>query len=323
MTSGDIVFCHGIWQLTIGWLFLRNRDRRMGADFMDDRVAVELDNAHLRKLQLELLELLVEFDRICREAGIRYYLSSGTLLGAVRHQGFIPWDDDADVDMLREDYDLFCQVVDDVIDQERFFFQNTGNDKGYRWVYGKLRRKDTEYIRVGHDVLKQRTGICLDIFPLDNAYDDWRQVVANHGCRLCRKVLWAPVGARYGDTMAERVLFRALSLVPRNWALAWHRRLAVWQRLDRERQYIISHNSDDICGRKYQREWFAQTVEMGFENYSFWAPQGFDGVLRVNYGNYMDLPPLEARQGPAAASVIRFSDGEELRSDQKWEDAVQ
>ena len=79
---------------------------------MDDGKAVKLDEFHRRKFQQELLEIYKEFDRICRVCGISYAMSGGTLLGAVRHKGFIPWDDDMDADMLRGDYETFCRVVD-------------------------------------------------------------------------------------------------------------------------------------------------------------------------------------------------------------------
>lgn len=107
---------------------------------------IELNQGDLRKLQLIELELLVEFDRICRKYDIQYTLTGGTLLGAVRHGGFIPWDDDADVAMLREEYERFkkaCQIELD----SKFYFQDMRNTQGYRWGYGKLRKKGTLFLR--------------------------------------------------------------------------------------------------------------------------------------------------------------------------------
>lgn len=285
---------------------------------MGARQAVVLDAAHLRKLQRELLEIYIEFDRICRAANIPYVMSGGTLLGAVRHKGFIPWDDDMDVELLRPHYDRFCQVVDDVIDHDHFFFQHSGNDAEYRWVYGKLRRKGTTYVRLGQSAMKQQTGLCIDVFPLDEGYADWWQPIANGGCYFCRKILWSPVGAVHCDCAGKRLLFRALSLIPRNWALTWHRRLAV-RAADLPGKtgprYIMFQSDGDISGKRYRyrREWFENTVEMEFEGCKFLAPSGYDGVLRVNYGDsYMEIPPPADRHGNAYAERIRFSDGEEL-----------
>ena len=280
--------------------------------------AVALDASHLRKLQLELLGIYKEFDRICRAAHIPYFMSGGTLLGAVRHHGFVPWDDDMDVEMLRPHYDRFCEVVDEFIDHDRFFFQHTGNDMGYRWVYGKLRRKGTAYVRTGQSVIRQKTGLCIDVFPLDEGYEDWWQSIVNGGCYFCRKILWSPVGARQSASFGKRLLFRTLSLVPRNWALACHRRLAVRAADLPDKtgpRYIMFHSEGDFSGKRYryERAWFDGTVEMEFEGCKFLAPRGYDGVLRVNYeDSYMEIPPPQDRHGHVYAERIRFSDGEEL-----------
>ena len=283
---------------------------------MDDTKAIELDPAHLRKLQMELLDILLEFDRICKLAGIRYVLSSGTLLGAVRHQGFIPWDDDMDVDMLRSDYERFCQVVDQFIDHRRFFFQNTDTDDGYRWVFGKMRRKNTEYIRVGQTHLGQQTGLCIDVFPLDEAHGEgfW-QWLRFRAASLCRKFLWAPVGARHGSSAAARCFWGFLSKVPRDWVLACYRNIVLCSRHHTDGARLVSYNADDVLDKPYQRMWFEKTVDLAFEGHPFPVPQGYDEVLRLLYGDYMRLPPPAEQKGMADAFAIRFSDGEALCGD--------
>lgn len=280
---------------------------------MDDTKAIELDPAHLRKLQLELLDILLEFDRICKLAGIRYVLSSGTLLGAVRYKGFIPWDDDMDVDMLRPDYEKFCRVVDQFIDHERFFFQSTDTDGGYRWVFGKLRRKGTEYIRVWQARLGQKTGLCIDVFPLDDACDnEYGQWLRFRWASWCRKILWSPVGARQCSSVVARYFFWFLSKIPRDWVLAWYRKIVWCARKPMESARLVSYNADDVLGKQYQRAWFEKIVNLEFEGHQFPAPQGYDEVLKLLYGDYMCLPPLSEQKGIATACAIRFSDGETL-----------
>lgn len=99
-----------------------------------------LNSEEHRKLQLIELELLEEVDRICDKYNIQYILDSGSLLGAVRHKGFIPWDDDADISMTRSEYEKFCKVCTEELKGSNFFFQNDNTDKYYRWGYGKLIR---------------------------------------------------------------------------------------------------------------------------------------------------------------------------------------
>ena len=108
---------------------------------------LQLDDRQLRQLQMIELEMLVEVDRICKKCGIQYNIIAGTLLGAVRHGGFIPWDDDADVAMLRPEYEKFRKACKTELDTTRFYFQDHRNTRGYRWGYGKLRRKNTLFLR--------------------------------------------------------------------------------------------------------------------------------------------------------------------------------
>ena len=129
--------------------------------------AKELSPEQFRRMQLTELDMLVEFDRVCRENNLAYVLFGGSLLGAIRHQGYIPWDDDADIGMLREDYDCFKKHLNE-LNPSICYFQDHDTDPEYRWGYGKLRRTGTKYIRVGQEHLKCKTGIFVDVFPMDD-----------------------------------------------------------------------------------------------------------------------------------------------------------
>ena len=125
------------------------------------------DDADLRRIQLVQLDLLKEVDRICKKCGIRYNIIAGTLLGAVRHGGFIPWDDDADVAMLRREYDRFVLACQKELNTDKYYFQDHHVTPGYRWGYGKLRRKDSLFLREHQEHMPYEQGIFIDIFPLD------------------------------------------------------------------------------------------------------------------------------------------------------------
>ena len=156
---------------------------------------IQLDDKSLRTLQLIELELLQEVDRICRKCGIHYNIIAGTLLGAVRHGGFIPWDDDADVAMLRGEYERFREACRTELDTDRFYFQDHTVTPGYRWGYGKLRRKDTLFLREHQEHMPYDQGVFIDVFPLD-AVPESRvgRTIVNFDCFLLRKCLWARVG---------------------------------------------------------------------------------------------------------------------------------
>lgn len=116
------------------------------------------------------LDLLNEFDKVCRKYRLTYFLDGGSLLGAVRHKGFIPWDDDIDVNMLREDYDKLLEIAPKEF-KGRYFFQHHSTEKGYIKGYAKLRNSDTTAYK--YSDLKNKNGefnqgVFIDIFPLDN-----------------------------------------------------------------------------------------------------------------------------------------------------------
>ena len=126
-----------------------------------------IDPEVLRRAQLIMLEMLVEFDAICKRHRLRYWLDSGTLLGAVRHQGFIPWDDDIDLSMPLEDYQRFLEIAPNELPED-IFLQTAQTDKGFRFDYIKLRSNKASIVEF-HEKGKQvsyHQGVFVDIFPM-------------------------------------------------------------------------------------------------------------------------------------------------------------
>ena len=130
---------------------------------------VEVDVATHQSHQRMLWVILKEFDRVCKVLDIPYVLFAGTMLGAVRHKGFIPWDDDLDVMMLREDYDRFLQKADSVLDRKKFFLQKEFSEH-WPMFFSKLRLNGTTCLEKYHPRDKKvHQGIYIDIFPCDAA----------------------------------------------------------------------------------------------------------------------------------------------------------
>ena len=126
----------------------------------------------VREHQMCSLKILQVADKICRENDIPYFLTNGTLLGAVREKGFISWDDDADLFMLREDYERFCKVFDKYPDS-KFFLQNVNTDKGFFLPFlARVCMNDTYCWPKGYENEKFHTGLFVDIYPLDYGFSD-------------------------------------------------------------------------------------------------------------------------------------------------------
>lgn len=254
----------------------------------------------LRKLQLIELEMLLEVDRICRENNINYMISSGTLLGAVRHKGFIPWDDDLDTYMLREDFEKFSRIWEKTADKDRFFLQTYKTDPEYRWGYAKVRRKGTEYLRAGQEAIKCMSGVSMDIFILDYIPDNVVVQVVYHLIRRgCIKTLWSVVGVTEDPSLWKRVLYRGLRHVPKEIPLHIIETLAKWiDKRPTQRLYCMSFYRKNSFKKKKsikkkgtQTAWFNEFVDIEFEGFYVRTIKEYMTYLTEKYSNMWEKPP--------------------------------
>lgn len=276
---------------------------------------VELSKYDLRKMQLIELDLLVEFDRVCRLHNIPYVITDGTMLGAVRHKGFIPWDDDADVCMLREDYERFKKVAMKDLNPDLCFFQDNTTDPYYRWGYAKLRRVGTEHIRTGQEHLKCKTGIFIDIMPYDDIPNSIvGQVFQNFFCYCCRKILWSEVGKKNSSRL-KRLWFMLLSNIPVN---SVYKVLSIYtdrsSNKSKKRVRLLlfippgCEYTNKPLKERYgmKKEWITERKEYEFEGQKVYGSLDADGFLTWKFGDYMQLPPEDQREGHAQVSYIDF-----------------
>ena len=268
----------------------------------------QISATELKKLQKIELEMLIELDRICKKYGISYSLDGGTLLGAVRHKGFIPWDDDVDVIMLREEYVKFRKACKEEMDKKRFFLQDYRTDSYYRWGYAKIRRKGTEYVRLGQETLKQKTGVCIDIFVVDQVPDTWILRRVHHFICFCiRKMLYAPVGSVNASSWLMRKWYGLLNKIPRNFSF-WLRDILAYHS-NKKRTELISHYTLEYprsCRYGLPRKCFDEMMEMEFEGRKFPVFKEYDIYLTMYYGDYMQLPPVEKRKSHLKISKLKL-----------------
>lgn len=268
-----------------------------GLSFYVEIGMMQLDSETLRKLQAVELEMLLEVDRICKKHNITYAIAGGTLLGAVRHKGFIPWDDDADVGMLRKEYERFRQVCVEELDTARFYFQDDRNTKGYRWGYGKLRRRETLFLREHQEHMPYEQGAFIDIFPIDGVPENPVLARLNQfHCFCVRKIFWSPVGAIAERKRWKALLYRGLSHLPDK-AVYSHYQKMIEKSNRKSGKYVrvlMFPMPDGI--HDALRECFEETIPLQFEGYELQAPKNYEFYLRLHYGNYHELPPEEKRK---------------------------
>lgn len=276
---------------------------------MSEKVVLSAED--LRKLQLIELEMIVEVDRICRKNGIDYSLDGGTLLGAVRHKGFIPWDDDADVIFTRHEYAKFCRACKKELDADRFFLQDYRTDENYRWGYAKLRRKGTEFIRLGQEHMKYRTGVCIDVFVVDHVPDGLLMRRLYYSANFCmRKVLYSELGQTAAESAWMRAVYRMLYKIPKD--TVFYLRNCLAARCNRRKTELVSHLLFQYPTKESKygmpAECFTNYRDIEFEGMQLRAFVDYDRYLTLLYHDYMTPPPVEKRHGPGEASCVRLID---------------
>lgn len=256
-----------------------------------------ISEKELKQLQTVQQELIREVVRICEKCDIHYNMVGGTMLGAIRHNGYIPWDDDADIGFLRSEYEKFREACKTELNREKYYMQDLRDTEGYRWGYGKLRRKGTEFIRLNQEHMPYEQGISIDLMPFDNVPDgQLSRRIHFLRCFLYRKLFWSKVGSRVEEKPWERILYKIMQCIPMNVIIqSYQHFINVGQKKKTRLVRILTFPTPKgVYG--YKREWYTHLSRYHFEDMMLPGAQDYDGYLRAKYGNYMELPPAENRK---------------------------
>lgn len=257
----------------------------------------------LRKLQeVEFISLL-EFKRICDKHNLPYFLTGGTLLGAVRHQGFIPWDDDIDVAMLREHYDKFIQVCETELSSD-FFLQTKESDKNCALPWAKLMLTGTKRKDKSTENVSVHQGIDMDIFPYDNLPDsEFMQWIHSNICMMLRGLY--TIKCNYILLNRENSLTKKIGMGVCRFISIFLSKDTVSSLLDKYIQkynkkttkYVMNLAGTDAGYKKRRclRGEVTKLTMLPFEGHMFSCPDNYDSFLTRGYGDYMQLPPEEER----------------------------
>ena len=267
----------------------------------------DYDKENLKKAQDISLKILLEVDRICRKNGIKYLMDAGTLLGAVRHKGFIPWDDDIDIAMTRENFERFKKTAPSVLppEMELVVPDEYRNGKAFydftpRIIYLKSRRhSDSDEMRFYDGKLNH---LWVDIFILDNISDS---AILDRLTRFKQKIIYGfAMPKRYKLDMSKyngtdrfkvSVLAAIGKFVDMRSIFKKQEDLSIKYNSLKTRNMYYSNYQPDYLHDTVKREWSEEITELSFEGHMLMAPAGYDEVLKEIYGDYMQLPPIESR----------------------------
>lgn len=252
-----------------------------------------------RRLKDKLTDMLSWFHDFCQENGLRYYLAYGTLIGAMRHQGFIPWDDDLDVCMPRPDYDRLIELTAGKSYGPYLVESPYDGRPDYLYPFAKV--YDTRTTLVENLRIPVKRGIYIDIFPLDGG-GRTPGAAKRHFSRLMLRFVWYNLhrcGVREGRSFLKNMGVKLTHAMP-GFLYNEHKAVMRMEKLARRRPYeqydYVGMYVDQYCARKYMpRSYFGEPKEYEFEGRRFWGPaQGADFLERY-YGDWRQLPPEDKR----------------------------
>ncbi|MCR4913325.1 MAG: LicD family protein [Lactobacillus sp.] len=268
----------------------------------------------VKQIQGETLKMLKDFDDLCTNLELNYFIAYGSLIGAIRHKGFIPWDDDIDIWMPRKDFDklLKYEFYKD-IEFNKYKICTRSNTKNY--AYGMARFSNQEFKYVTTDISEKDVdmGLFIDIYPLDNYCSSKEEAYKLHKkFKILNKEYFFYLSGKSNTvlkTIPRMILHMLIRLVHgKNWD----------QRIDKKiNSYLEKYtNKDDrfigvpvweLRFEPFEKDLFVGRKRVVFENINVWIPEKSDIILKKMYGNYMELPPISEQMPHHGYKVYRRS----------------
>lgn len=245
------------------------------------------DGSELRTLQLKMLDILTTVANICDKHNLQYWVSGGTLLGAVRHGGFIPWDDDIDIELLRSDYKKLLRILPKELPANLCL--QTPKEKSYRLLFSKVRDRYSIIHSEEEDMARYKEkGIFIDIFPEERSYRWMKNIVDFFYGRAFRRL---KRGRPFHSLKYSYEYFMSLLLYPIGFLLMWTARgiCAITKPDNILHSYGIGNSTN------HNASYMFPVSKVTFENREFSAPKDVGTYLQKQYGDYMAIPPKDKR----------------------------
>ncbi|MFR1707971.1 MAG: phosphorylcholine transferase LicD [Clostridium sp.] len=266
-----------------------------------------MDKNILRKLQLTQLEILLEVVRICDKNNLTYFLIGGTLLGAIRHNGFIPWDDDLDIGMPRSDYEKLIEICKTQLD-EKYILHHLSTDKEYWLPFAKIRKNNTLFNEKNIQHVDCHKGIFIDIFPLDNGNKQsskLQSIQAKISKYLSNIIIIKKIGTQ-GKSLGIKLKLGEIifKLIPIKFINKINNKIMSVNKNDDSKFFINLGSNYNYIKQTIPKEKYFPPTKVEFEGVYLNVPRDYDYVLKRIYKNYMELPPEDKRYTHNPVTII-------------------
>lgn len=259
---------------------------------------------HLQQVEIKILKYFIE---ICEKNNLTYFMYAGSLLGAIRHQGFIPWDDDIDVIMFREDFEKLNKILENDLDEKYNFF-NVLNEETYHYTWGRLTLKNTLFKEWWGDQVDYTPNIFLDIFILDNVPQNkykkfiqkWKSFTLN--MLTSYSIIKFKNDSKLKEIFQQTIyyLIKILPVSPSTIKKACVNSFKKYQYEDCEE--VCDFPSENMMQMSFKSDWIP-LKKAKFEDMEVNIPNNYDKILRMDFNNYMELPPEDSRFNPAPEEI--------------------
>ena len=259
---------------------------------------------HLQQVEMKMFKYFVE---VCEKHELTYFMYAGSLLGTIRHQGFIPWDDDIDVIMFREDFEKLNKIFEKNIDEKYGFF-NVLNEETYHYTWGRLTLKNTLFKEWWADQVDYTPNIFLDIFILDNVPNNkfkkfihrWKSFSLNQ--LTMYSILKYENESKIKEIIQQTVHY-ILKIIPISSSTIKKKCVDSFSKYQHENcEEVCDFPSEFLMPISFKTDWLP-LKKAKFEDMEVNIPNNYDKILKMDFNNYMELPPKESRFNPAPEEI--------------------